>query len=82
MPTIYTEDYTLGDVLRYEETDKHSRDEVTVLAAQTLVVGEVLGTVTVGTVPTTGTAGGGNTGNGTMTSVSGGVVLVFVRLFS
>ena len=73
MPTISREGYSLGDVLRYEELDKMSRDEIVILAGQSVVVGEVLGRVTAGTCPTTGTAGGANTGNGTCASVTAGV---------
>ena len=72
-PTIYTESYTLGDVLKYEQLNKHSRDQIVVLAAQTLSVGSVLGKVTAGSVPTTGTLTAGAGANGTMTSVTGGV---------
>ena len=72
MPSILREGYGLGDVLRYEELDKMSRDEVVVLAAQELLVGEVLGRVTAGTCPTDGTVVG-PTGNGTMTAVTAGV---------
>ena len=72
MPTDTTQSYTLAAVLKWEEENLHSRDKITVLAGQTLSPGSVLGQVTIGTVPTTGTAGGGNTGNGTMTSVTGG----------
>jgi hypothetical protein len=46
-------------------------EEVLVASGQTLVRGSVLGRVKV-SVPTTGTADGGNTGDGTCTAVSGG----------
>jgi hypothetical protein len=72
MPTDTTQSYTLAAVLKWEEDNLHSRDQITVLAAQSLSPGSVLGKITAGTVPTTGTAGGGNTGNGTMTLVTGG----------
>lgn len=72
MPTDTTQSYTLAAILKWEQENLHSRDQITVLAGQTLSPGSVLGQVTAGTVPTTGTAGGGNTGNGTMTSVTGG----------
>lgn len=67
-----TEEKRLCDLLVGESSlhNRHSREEVTVLAAQSLVVGEVVGKVGIA-VPTTGTAGT-NTGNGTMTGVSGG----------
>ena len=42
-----------------------------VLASGNLAIGAVLGKKTIGAVPTTGTADGGNTGNGTVTSVVG-----------
>lgn len=71
-PTVYVEEYTLGDVLRYELPNKHSRDEIVILAAQTVVVGQVLGQVTAGTCPTTGTKVSG-TGDGTCTGVTAGV---------
>jgi hypothetical protein len=70
MPTDTTQSYTLAAVLKWEEDNLHSRDKITVLAGQSLVPGSVLGQVTAGTVPTTGTLTG--TGNGTMTSVTGG----------
>lgn len=46
-------------------------EEVLIAAGQNLTIGSVLGRVK-HSVPTTGTAGGGNTGNGTVTVVSGG----------
>ena len=73
MPTITTESYTLGDVLKLEAEGLHSRDQINILAGQTVVVGEVLGQVTAGTCPTTGTLTAGGTANGTMTSVTAGV---------
>jgi len=45
----------------------------TLLDGQTVARGGILGKVTAGAVPTTGTADGGNTGNGTCTTVTGGV---------
>lgn len=45
----------------------------TLLDGQTVARGGIVGKITAGTVPTTGTADGGNTGNGTVTSVTGGV---------
>ena len=72
MPTDQTMSRSLSDTLKLEAEGLHSRDAISVLAAQNLGVGAVLGKVTAGSVPTTGTAGGGNTGNGTMTGVTGG----------
>jgi hypothetical protein len=72
MPTDTTQSYTLAAILKWEQENLYSREKVTMLAGQSLVPGSVLGKISIGTVPTTGTAGGGNTGNGTMTSVTGG----------
>lgn len=72
MPIDVTQSYTLAAILKWEQENYYSRDKVTILAAQTLSPGSVVGQVTAGTVPTTGTAAGTNTGNGTMTSVTGG----------
>lgn len=47
-------------------------EDITVLSGQTVLQGHVLGIQTVSTVPSTGTAGGGNTGNGTCGSVARG----------
>jgi hypothetical protein len=66
-----SEGYKLNDVLKLEAEGLHSRDQIVVLAGQSLSVGSVLGKVTAGAVPTTGTAGAGNTGNGTCTGVVG-----------
>lgn len=47
---------------------------IVLLSGQNLSRGAVLGRQSTATVPTTGTAGGGNTGNGTMGSVAAGGV--------
>ena len=47
-------------------------EDVTILTGQSLVAGSVIGEQAVSTVPATGTADGGNTGDGTMGSVTGG----------
>ena len=73
MPTDTSQANDIQRTLKWESDVLHSREEVTVLAAQNLSVAAVLGKITAGTVPTTGTAGGGNTGNGTCTVVTGGV---------
>lgn len=70
MPTDVQMANTLSQVLKHEDPSGYSRDKVTVLAAQVLYIGHVLGKVTAGAVPTTGTKTG--TGDGTMTSVTGG----------
>lgn len=72
MPTDTTQGYTIQNTLKWEADVLHSREQITVLAGQELSIASILGKITAGTVPTTGTAGGGNTGNGTMTSVTGG----------
>jgi hypothetical protein len=62
---------TLQDILKWEEENRHSREIVTVLSGQNLSMGEVIGKVTK-SIPTTGTPDGGNTGQGSVTGVSGG----------
>lgn len=47
-------------------------EDITILTGQNLVAGSVVGEQTVSTVPSTGTADGGNTGDGAMTDVTGG----------
>jgi len=71
MPTDTTNSATFQQVIKWEQENYNSRDDVTILAGEDIVMGEVLGQVTVGSVPTTGTAAGGNTGGGTMTPVTG-----------
>lgn len=61
---------TLGDGIRWEESNDYSREKVTVQSGESLALLEVIGKVLVD-VPTTGTAGT-NTGNGTCGSVAGG----------
>lgn len=72
MPTDQTMSRGLSDTLKLEAEGLHSRDKISVLAGQNLSVAAVLGKVTAGSVPTTGTAGGSNVGDGTCTSVTGG----------
>lgn len=67
-----TEANRLNDILKFELSNNHSREVVTVLSGQDLVVGAVLGKIKLETCPTTGTAGGGNTGAGTCTTVTAG----------
>ena len=59
-----------AEFLVSEANGSRSREKITVLSGQNLKVGHVLGRVTVGTV--TGAADAGNTGNGTIASVSAG----------
>jgi hypothetical protein len=61
---------TFDQVVKRELDNNLSREAVTVLSGQNLVVGTVLGKITAGAVPTTGTLTG--TGNGTMSAVTGG----------
>lgn len=60
----------LNDVLKWEQHNLFSREKVTVLSGQDLPCGGVIGKVATGTCPTTGTADGGNTGDGTCGSVT------------
>ncbi len=43
--TAITNDLTLGDVLKYEEENLYSRDQVTVVSGQNLKLGTVIGRV-------------------------------------
>lgn len=67
-----TEANRLNDILKFELSNNQSREVVTVLSGQDLVVGAVLGKIKLGTCPTTGTAGAGNAGAGTCTTVTAG----------
>jgi hypothetical protein len=71
MSTVLTESTYLNDLLKWEMENYHSREQVTVLAGQDLIMGSVIGKIKVGAVPTTGTAGT-NTGAVTCTGVTGG----------
>lgn len=72
MPTDTSQANDIQRTLKWESDVLHSREEVSVLAAQNLAVAAVLGKVITDTMPTTGTADAGNTGNGTCTAVTGG----------
>lgn len=69
---VMTEGNRLGDILKFEAgvEKRFSRDNIVILSGQNPLIGAVLGKIGF-SVPTTGTAGS-NTGNGTMTGVSGG----------
>jgi hypothetical protein len=71
MPTVLTEGTYLNDLLKWEMENNQSREQVTILAGQDLVMGSVIGKIKIGAVPTTGTAGT-NTGTGACGSVTGG----------
>lgn len=68
---VYTEGNYLSDVIQSEGADGISREKVTVLSGQNLLIGAVLGKITK-TCPAIGTADPGNTGNGTCTDVTMG----------
>ncbi len=70
MDTIKAKD--ISHIIKGEANDYLSRDTVTVLAGQDLAPGTVLGKVTAGTMPTTGTLVAGGLADGTMTAVTGG----------
>jgi hypothetical protein len=61
----------LSDVLKWEESKEYSREAVTVLSGQTLLRGHVVGKVAAGAI--TPTAGAGNTGDGSIGTVTAGV---------
>lgn len=63
---------SIADLVKAEMENLLSREKVTVLAAQELELGAVVGKVTAGTVPTTGTLTAVGAENGTCTSVTGG----------
>lgn len=68
--TVLTQPNTLGDGIKFEEDNFYSREKITVLSGQDLALLEVIAKVLF-SVPTTGTAGGSNTGDGTCTGVTG-----------
>ncbi len=70
--TVLTEGYYLNELLKWEqEGNLYSRETVTILNGQDLPLGAVIGKVKT-SCPTTGTAGGTNTGAGTCTGVTAG----------
>jgi hypothetical protein len=66
-----TQGNTLQDILKWELSNLQSREVVTVLFGQNLALGAVIGKITK-SIPTTGTRDSGNTGGGTVASVTGG----------
>ncbi len=67
-----TEPNTLGDGIKWEESNDFSRTKLTVLSGQVLALLAVIGRVLF-VVPATGTAGAGNTGTGICGTVVGGL---------
>lgn len=67
MPESYTYDKLIGGDFPIVTEPQ------TLLDGQTIARGAILGLITAGAVPTTGTADAGNTGDGTVTLVTGGV---------
>ncbi|MBW2342512.1 MAG: head decoration protein [Deltaproteobacteria bacterium] len=61
----------LNDVLKWEMENLFSREKITILSGEDLPCGAVVGKVKT-SCPTTGTADGGNTGDGTCTGVTAG----------
>ncbi len=70
--TALTQANNLQDILKWEELNNYSREVVTVAAAENLSLGAVVGKIALDTCPTTGTAGGTNTGSGACTGVTAG----------
>ena len=69
--TVLNEPASLGDALKWEQSNDYSRKAITVLSGQVLAMLQVVGKVARVT-PTTGTATEGNTGNGLCASVAAG----------
>lgn len=69
--TVYNESNYLNDWLKFELDNYQSREKVTVLSGESVVMGEVMGQAAKST-PETGTADGDNTGDGTCGSVTAG----------
>ncbi|MEN6463642.1 MAG: head decoration protein [Syntrophaceae bacterium] len=69
--SVQVEPNRLNDILKFELDKYQSREVVTLALLQNLAVGAVLGKITKGACPTTGTEGT-NTGAGTCTSVTAG----------
>ena len=71
MPASFASNSFTPDRLVLDGVELVSRP-ITLLSGENRARGAVLGKQTASTVPTTGTADGGNTGDGTMASVTGG----------
>lgn len=65
---VTSESTRLHDILVYEEDDRRSREKVTILSGEDVVLGEVLGEIkrALGSE----SAGAGNTGNGTLSAIT------------
>ena len=72
MPAI-SEGLRLSDFLKWEAENLFSREKVQVASGEQLTQGAVIGKITK-SFPTTGTKDDGNTGGGTLTTVTGGVL--------
>jgi len=70
---VLTQGDTLQDILKFEMENSQSRELVMVDAGQTLTLGAVIGKITKGTCPATGTNDEGNTGAGACGSVTAGI---------
>ena len=69
--STFTEPNNLKDFLVWESERYKSREEVTFASGETISLGEVVGKIAI-SCPTTGAAGGDNTGASTCTSVTAG----------
>lgn len=69
MTTIY-EPTRLGDVLKYDDEDRHTREVVTIKAGADLALGTVLGKISKGGAVTVGAAVFAGTGNGVLTKAT------------
>lgn len=72
MPASFSSTSYAPDRLVQGDATRVLSRSITLLSGQNLARGAVLGRKSTATVPTTGTAGGTNTGNGTMGSVAAG----------
>src|SRR4051812_23671445 len=68
MPTILSELLTPGDVFKFEDGSEalYSRDNVVVASGQNLLIGTVVGKISLGAATSAVKASGANTGNGTL----------------
>jgi hypothetical protein len=70
--TAMSQGNTLADILKWEQSDNYSREAVVIAGGQDLALGAVVGKITK-SCPTTGTAAAGNSGGGTVASVTAGL---------